>query len=77
MTSIFPERDGACHVVVHEDSGRICRVPLGYREGQPFHGHGLSSLAESRELTRRDAAAEMKVLVYVKAVGAVTTGTFT
>ncbi|KAL2222439.1 hypothetical protein M432DRAFT_538832, partial [Thermoascus aurantiacus ATCC 26904] len=75
MTSIFPERDGACHVVVHEDSGRICRVPLGYREGQPFHGHGLSSLAESRELTRRDAAAEMKVLVYVKAVGAVTTVT--
>ncbi|KAL1998817.1 hypothetical protein VTN02DRAFT_5532 [Thermoascus thermophilus] len=73
MTSIFPERDGACRVVVHDDgvASRICRVPLGYREGQP-PGHGLSSLAESRRLAGREASVETTVLVYVKAVGAVT-----
>ncbi|KAN0077904.1 hypothetical protein V8E54_006208 [Elaphomyces granulatus] len=67
MTSIFPERDGGCQVVVHDAavSARICKIPLEYTDGEAYPG--LSVLAESRALGSQGV--ESKMLVYVKGVG--------
>ncbi|KAF2104784.1 hypothetical protein NA57DRAFT_29494 [Rhizodiscina lignyota] len=38
FTSIFPERDRGCHLMLHEasDDGNLCKAPLGYRPGRPL-----------------------------------------
>ncbi|KAL1960557.1 hypothetical protein VTO42DRAFT_7136 [Malbranchea cinnamomea] len=88
-TSIFPERDRACYLLVHTGTdimGTQCRRPLGYREcGVPKWG--LETLEDV--LTRQrslglgqkqghavdaeenTSGGSSKVLVYVKALGAV------
>ena len=74
MTSIFPERDGGCQVVVHDNvvSATICKTPLKFTEGEAFPG--LSVLAESRALGRQGV--ESKMIVYVKGVGTLISGRF-
>ncbi|KAJ9388457.1 hypothetical protein DTO282F9_2715 [Paecilomyces variotii] len=72
-TSLFPERDSACHVTVHPDTllPKACRVPVGYREGHS--PSGLVSLGELRESARSGQGPS--VLVLVKVVGNITSVT--
>jgi hypothetical protein len=69
VTSIFPERDATCHLLVYRrsDLGVMCKLPFGYREGYPFCG--LDSLADSAE--KSDGDFDSRVLAYVKAVGSI------
>jgi hypothetical protein len=69
VTSIFPERDAACHLLAYRrsDLGVMCKLPIGYREGYPFCG--LDSLADSAQKSDRDF--DLRVLAYVKAVGSI------
>lgn len=64
MTSIFPERDGKCHVRIHrmeKDKG-LCRVPVG--------GKGLDGVVSLGGFFQGGRKGE-KVLVFVKALGEV------
>ncbi|KAM3418267.1 hypothetical protein BST61_g4268 [Cercospora zeina] len=40
FTSIFPERDRNCHIMLHEnsDDGKMYRTPLEYKENVPING---------------------------------------
>ncbi|KAJ9293438.1 hypothetical protein DTO271G3_7703 [Paecilomyces variotii] len=72
-TSLFPERDSACHVMVHPDTllPRACRIPVGYKEGHSLSG--LVSLGEFRESARSGQGPS--ILVLVKVVGNTTSVT--
>jgi hypothetical protein len=74
MTSIFPERDSGCYIQIHEEEGNdsaACRIPLGYRSGQPLNGlMSLDTYIKHNGADRPHA----KLLVCVTAVGDVVTG---
>ena len=75
MTSIFPERDSGCHIQIHdeeESNSTACRIPLGYRSGQPLNGlMSLDAYIKQNGADRPDA----KLLVCVIEVGEVVTST--
>ena len=68
VTSIFPERDNTCYILVQEksDEGVMCKTPLGYRDSSQLDGLiTLKSFIEGgHEL------ADGKILVCVKSIGA-------
>lgn len=66
VTSIFPERDSNCFLLLHTQSeGGVGRLPLGYRYGQPLHGAvTLKNFVEGGA-----DLPDAKVLVCVKAIG--------
>lgn len=67
FTSVFPERDNSCYLMVQErsDEGVMCKTPLGYRDGKQLDGlMALRSFLEGgHEL------AQAKILVCVKSIG--------
>lgn len=68
VTSIFPERDRSCHLVIHEqsDEGVLCKTPLGYKEG-----HALRTLMTVKNFA--EGGSDVKdgmILVCVKSIGA-------
>ncbi|GAB7365615.1 hypothetical protein MBLNU230_g6684t1 [Neophaeotheca triangularis] len=67
FTSLFPERDRSCHLMVHEnsDDGSMCRRPMGFRSGQALGG--LMTLQNFNEGGFDVVGA--KILVVVKSVG--------
>jgi len=69
MVSIFPERDSSCHFMIkHEldDTGVLCKTPLGHCEGQPLAG--LMTLQNFIEGGYEVATS--RILVCVKSIGA-------
>ena len=68
VTTIFPERDKSCHIMIHEqsDEGVLCRTPLGYKEG-----HDLAALMTLKGFAEGGSdIADGMVLVCVKSIGA-------
>ncbi|KAF2489649.1 hypothetical protein BU16DRAFT_575344 [Lophium mytilinum] len=68
FTSIFPERDRNCHLLIHEnsDGGVQCKKPVGYKKGQPLPG--LMTLQNF--INGGYDVADGKILVCVKSIGA-------
>ncbi|KAH0545129.1 hypothetical protein FGG08_000741 [Glutinoglossum americanum] len=70
MVSIFPERDNSCHFIIQDsmsgDTSVLCKIPLGYHEGQPLAG--LMTLQNFIEGGYE--VANPRVLVCVKSIGA-------
>jgi hypothetical protein len=68
FTSVFPERDRNCHLMVHEhsDEGVLCKTPIGYRRGQPLPG--LMTLQNF--VNGGYDVADGRILVCVKSIGA-------
>ena len=67
ITSIFPERDNSCYLMVQEnnDEGVFCKTPLGHRDGKQLAGLiTLKNYTEGGHEVR-----EAKVLVCVKSIG--------
>lgn len=65
-TSIFPERDNSCYILVQQnsDDGTLCRIPLGYRAGKQLAGLMiLKNFVEGG-----NDVVEGKVLVCVKSI---------
>lgn len=68
VTSIFPERDRSCHLMIHEqsDDGVLCKTPRGYREG-----HALAALMTLKNFAQGGAdVKDGTILVCVKSIGA-------
>lgn len=67
VTSIFPERDNSCYLMVQEqsDEGVMCKTPLGYRDGKQLDRlMALKNFIEGgHELT------DATILVCVKSIG--------
>ena len=68
VTSIFPERDRCCHLMIHDrsDDGVLCKTPLGYRDG-----HVLAALMTLKNFA--EGGSDVKngtILVCVKSIGA-------
>ena len=68
FTSIFPERDRSCHLMIHEnsDEGVQYKKPLGYKEGQPLLG--LMTLRNF--IDGGYDVADGRILVCVRSIGA-------
>ncbi|KAI9767779.1 MAG: hypothetical protein M1840_005460 [Geoglossum simile] len=69
MVSIFPERDSSCHFMIKygaNDTGVLCKTPLGHHEGQPLAG--LMTLQNFIEGGYE--VAMPRILVCVKSIGA-------
>ena len=68
FTSIFPERDRSCHLMIHEnsDEGVQYKKPLGYKEGQPLPG--LMTLRNF--IDGGYDVADGRILVCVRSIGA-------
>ena len=67
ITSIFPERDNSCYLLLQEnsDEGVLCKSPLGQRVGKPLPGlMTLKHYVESGHEVR-----DAKVLLCVKSIG--------
>ncbi|KAF2838088.1 hypothetical protein M501DRAFT_992963 [Patellaria atrata CBS 101060] len=67
-TSIFPERDRCCHIMIHEnsDDGILCKTPLGYRDG-----HELTGLMTLNNFIQGGYdVSDSRILVCVKSIGA-------
>jgi len=67
MTSIFPERDRSCHLMMHDrsDEGVLCKTPLGYREGR-----ALAAMMTLKNFS--EAGSDVKdatIVVCVKSIG--------
>ncbi|KAI1980981.1 hypothetical protein LOZ53_005778 [Ophidiomyces ophidiicola] len=68
-TSIFPEKDQACHVhVIENDLGTVACVPIGYDSSAREKLKGIVKLRNITEAVEGEA----RMLVWVKAVRAVT-----
>ncbi|KAF1815195.1 hypothetical protein P152DRAFT_431561 [Eremomyces bilateralis CBS 781.70] len=68
FTSIFPERDRSCNILLHEDSdqGVLCKRPLGLRQGS----QALSGLMTLKNFVEGGAdVSDGKMLVCVKSMG--------
>ena len=66
-TSIFPERDNSCYLLVQKnsDDGTLCKVPHNYKVGKQLAGlMTLKNLVEGGH-----DVVEGKVLVCVKSIG--------
>lgn len=68
--NLFPGRVTSDHVMIHatDSAGGICRMPLGYRKGQPLHG--LMTLDSYIGSGGHDGVTGVKLLVCVKSIGA-------
>lgn len=67
MTSIFPEKDNSCYFLVQEksDDGTVCKMPMGYQEGNQLLGlMTLKSFIEGGS-----EIVDAKVLLCVKSIG--------
>ncbi|KAL9129416.1 MAG: hypothetical protein Q9217_002121 [Psora testacea] len=67
ITSVFPERDSSCYFLVHEsgDEGRLCKTPLGRKEGNQ-----LAGLLTLRAFVEGGYdVSKAKLLVCVKSIG--------
>ena len=74
FTSLFPERDGSCHLMVHEnsDDGSMCNTPLEYHEGLPLSGvMPLQNFVDGG-----CDVIDAKILLIVKSVGVKKKGLF-
>ena len=66
MTSIFPERDNTCYIMVQEnsDDGTLCKMPIGHEAGKQLSG--LMTLKAFIEGGHE--VIESKILVCVKTI---------
>ncbi|KAK0947289.1 hypothetical protein LTR29_001244 [Friedmanniomyces endolithicus] len=66
-TSLFPERDRSCHLMLHEnsDDGSMHKKPLGFRKGQPLAG--LMTLQNF--IDGGYDVPDARILVVVKSIG--------
>ena len=66
-TSIFPERDNSCYLMVQKnsDNGTLCKTPLTYREGKELDG--LMTLKNF--MAGGHDVQDGKILLYVKRLG--------
>ena len=67
ITSIFPERDNSCYLLLQEtsDEGVLCKRPLDYRDGKPLPGlMTLKNYVEGGHEVKN-----AKVLLCVKSIG--------
>jgi hypothetical protein len=68
FTSIFPERERSCHIILHEnsDNGTMFKRPFGWKDTEPLPG-----LMTVKNFTKGGFEVDdCKVLVCVKSIGA-------